>query len=142
MIIIQSSYQRVQHMCFHSCEKFGEILTCTNNKFPIIIVKSFPYVFIFPKLAWVDNLDARHISRFPFRPKRAGIKTNKALTSWKTVYFCNNKHNFSGYFCKNSNNYFFRYKYQRKGILDFISYLLFIYLNIYLLLSNTYLMGY
>jgi len=41
-----------------------------------------------PKLAWVDNLDARVISRFPLSPSNGVTSTKNSGTFLKTVQSC------------------------------------------------------
>ena len=43
-----------------------------------------------PRLAWVLSREARVISRFPFRPSRAGTRMNTSVTSVNTRQCCRN----------------------------------------------------
>jgi len=53
-------------------------------KFPTINVDCCFFVSIWPKLAWVDNLEANVISRFPFKPNSAGTNMYTSDTTWYT----------------------------------------------------------
>lgn len=63
--------------------------TCTNAMLPTIIRITSCRDVILPKLTWVERRDARHMSRLPFRPKRAGTRMNSSLTDLKTRHFWN-----------------------------------------------------
>jgi hypothetical protein len=88
--------------------------TCTNAILPTIMCDISLNEDKFPKFAWVDSLsiienifwlktkknfninsdthrDARHISKFPFNPKRAGTRINNSEICLKTFQCCNKK---------------------------------------------------
>lgn len=54
---------------------------CTNAMLPIIIFTISRNSCIFPRLAWVHKRDAKHMSRFPFRPNSEGTR----MINWETV---------------------------------------------------------
>lgn len=63
--------------------------TCTSAILPITILKISRRVVIFPKLACVDRREARHMSKFPLRPSRAGTSINNPRISSNTIHCCN-----------------------------------------------------
>lgn len=65
--------------------------TCTNAILPMIIWIISRLDDILPKLAWVDSRDARHMSKFPLRPNRAGTRINSSFTRANTFQCCRSK---------------------------------------------------
>lgn len=63
--------------------------TCTNAILPktMLIISRQPVIL--PKLAWVDRRDARHISKLPLSPIKAGTRMNNSRIALKTVQCCN-----------------------------------------------------
>lgn len=62
--------------------------TWTRATFPITICTISRAEFILPRFAWVDSRDARHISRLPLRPSRAGTRMNNSEIWMKTFQCC------------------------------------------------------
>lgn len=55
--------------------------TCTKPMFPTTILNISFRSSSLPKLACVESLEAKHMSKFPFKPSMAGTNMNNALTS-------------------------------------------------------------
>uniref|UniRef100_A0A2M4DNR8 Putative secreted protein n=1 Tax=Anopheles darlingi TaxID=43151 RepID=A0A2M4DNR8_ANODA len=51
---------------------------------PTIMCKIARLLVMLPRFAWVESRDARHMSRLPFRPSRAGTRMNSSVTCLNT----------------------------------------------------------
>lgn len=60
----------------------NECSTWINDKLPATILICCFIVSIRPKLACVDNLEAKVISKFPFKPNNAGTNIYTSGISW------------------------------------------------------------
>lgn len=58
--------------------------TCTSAILPTIMWMISRVLDMLPRFDCVESRDARHMSRLPLRPSRAGTRMNSSVTWWNT----------------------------------------------------------
>lgn len=89
--------------------------TCTNAMLPTIIWMISLLHVIRPKLAWVDRRDARHISKFPFKPNNAGTKMNSSEIWVNTFHRCIRKEKWKKKWKIKTNPITYKFYYKFRG---------------------------
>jgi hypothetical protein len=65
--------------------------TCTSARLQVAMLHRAEQVSKFPRLAWVDSLDASVISKLPFKPIRPGTIMNISGRPTNTFQYCLHK---------------------------------------------------